>query len=93
MAVTRLERKGKKNKIRAKVRQQRIKELTTLPPVKNVDVEKIKAEFAEKSGKKNTTKKAAQKKEEVAPAEEAKVEQPDTQQASEDSQEEGSGKE
>lgn len=92
MAVTRLERKGKRNKIRAKVRQQRIKELTTLPPVKNVDVEKIKAEFAEKSGGTKPTEKAAENQEEAAPAEAAKAEQPDTPQDSANSQDEDSGK-
>ncbi len=51
MAVTRLKRKGLRNKARAKQRQVAIKEFTRLPPIKKVDVEAIKAEFAKKSGK------------------------------------------
>lgn len=51
MAVTRLKRKGLRNKARAKQRKQNIKELTRMPPINNVDVEAIKAEFAQKSGK------------------------------------------
>ncbi|MEQ8239322.1 MAG: hypothetical protein RIA69_08915 [Cyclobacteriaceae bacterium] len=46
MAVTRLERKGRKNKSRAKARVATIKRLNTLPTIKNVDIEAIKAEFA-----------------------------------------------
>jgi outer membrane biosynthesis protein TonB len=48
MAVTRLERKGRKNKSRAKARVATIKILNTTPVVKNVDIEAIKAEFAAK---------------------------------------------
>ena len=51
MAVTRLNRKGLRNKLKAKQRKQRIKALTRKPPILNVDVEAIKAEFAQKSGK------------------------------------------
>jgi hypothetical protein len=64
MAVTRLKRKGKRNKAVAKARVQRIKQLTAKPPVKNVDAEALKAAFTKK-----TTKKA-----EAAPAEEAVAE-------------------
>lgn len=56
MGVTRLKRKGLRNKIKAKKRIEGIKSLTHLPPIKNVDVEKIKAEFAEKAGKKSAKK-------------------------------------
>lgn len=45
MAVTRLKRKGLRNKLVAQQRQERIKILTTQPPIKNIDVEAIKAEF------------------------------------------------
>ena len=56
MAVTRLKRKGLRNKARAKQRQEAIKEFTRLPPIKKVDVEAIKAEFA-KNGKSSKPKK------------------------------------
>lgn len=49
MAVTRLKRKGLRNKLNAQKRNQRIKELTKQPPIKNVDVEKLKEEFKKKS--------------------------------------------
>lgn len=45
MAVTRLERKGKRNKNVAKNRVSTIKRLKTVPPMPKVDVEAIKAEF------------------------------------------------
>ena len=48
MAVTRLKRKGLRNKLKSQVRKQKIKKLTTQPPIKNIDVEKIKAEFEKK---------------------------------------------
>lgn len=67
MAVTRLERKGRKNKARAKARVERIKLLNQRPVIKNVDVEAIKAEFA-----KNLAAKASKK--ETAPLAEVVVE-------------------
>lgn len=73
MAVTRLKRKGLRNKLKAQKRQEKIKDLTHMPPIKNVDVEKIKAEFAKKSGKKPAKEKAA-KEEKVQP----EAEQEDT---------------
>ena len=51
MAITRLERKGRKNKAVAKKRVSRIKLLSQLPPIKNVDVDAIKAEFESKKSK------------------------------------------
>lgn len=57
MAVTRLKRKELKNRVRAKKRREKIKALTHLPPIKMVDVEKIKEEFAKKPGKKSDAKK------------------------------------
>lgn len=70
MAVTRLERKGRKNKAVAKKRISRIKLLNQLPPVKNIDIEAIKAEFEAKKSK--PAKKAEPKaKKEEAPVEAA----------------------
>ncbi len=60
MAVTRLERKGRKNKARAKARVKRIKSLNFAPVIKNVDVEAIKAEFAKKGAKTETKVEAAE---------------------------------
>ena len=70
MAVTRLKRKGLRNKARAKQRKQDIKNLTRMPPILNVDVDAIKEEFAKKSGKSASKPKAeAPKEEKAAPAE------------------------
>ena len=56
MAVTRLKRKGLRNKARAKQRQEAIKKFTRLPPIQKVDVEAIKEEFA-KNGPSSQSKK------------------------------------
>ncbi|MEM8939499.1 MAG: hypothetical protein AAGC64_09165 [Bacteroidota bacterium] len=48
MAVTRLERKGRKNKNVAKNRVATMKRLNSVPSIKNVDIEEIKKEFANK---------------------------------------------
>jgi hypothetical protein len=48
MAVTTLQRKNRKNYARAVNRQTVIKQLTRIPVIKKVDVEAIKASFAEK---------------------------------------------
>jgi hypothetical protein len=45
MAVTRLERKGRKNKNVAKKRVATIQRLSSVPVIKNVDVDAIKKEF------------------------------------------------
>ncbi|TAE33901.1 MAG: hypothetical protein EAZ91_00880 [Cytophagales bacterium] len=45
---TELKRKDRKNKARANNKVQRIKQLLQKPEIKNVDVEAIKASFAEK---------------------------------------------
>jgi hypothetical protein len=45
---TELKRKDRKNKARANNKIQKIKQLLTRPEIKNVDVEAIKASFAEK---------------------------------------------
>ncbi len=52
MAVTRLERKGKRNKAIANNRIAHIKYLNWKPEIKQVDVEAIKAEFEANKGKK-----------------------------------------
>ena len=64
MAVTRLKRKAKRNKTRAKVRQQDIQRLNKKPIITKVDVEGMKEEFAKNADKpaaKAATKKAAVK--------------------------------
>ena len=48
MAVTRLERKGRKNKNVAKNRVATIQRLSFVPVIKNVDVDAIKKEFDSK---------------------------------------------
>ena len=49
MSVTRLKRKDRKNKARATNKVQVIRQLTTLPVIKKVTVEELKAELAAKS--------------------------------------------
>ncbi|ODS81319.1 MAG: hypothetical protein ABS46_11730 [Cytophagaceae bacterium SCN 52-12] len=49
MAVTRLKRKGLRNKLNAKSRVDRIKDLLRKPDIRNVDVEAIKASFTAKA--------------------------------------------
>ncbi|HAA15824.1 MAG TPA: hypothetical protein DCE41_30575 [Cytophagales bacterium] len=56
MAVTRLKRKGAKNKSRAKTRVATIQRLSQKPVYKNVDVEAIKAEWAAEKGKTTAAK-------------------------------------
>jgi len=56
MAVTRLERKGRKNKNVAKKRVATIKRLSAAPAIKNVDIEAIKEEFAKQGKKKPAVK-------------------------------------
>ncbi|WP_169721314.1 hypothetical protein [Eisenibacter elegans] len=50
MAVTRLQRKDKKNKARATNRVEKVKILSRKPVIRRVDVEAIKEEFAKKKG-------------------------------------------
>lgn len=47
MAVTRLKRKDRKNKARANNKQRIIKQRLATPVIKNVDVEALKAQFAD----------------------------------------------
>ena len=70
MAVTRLERKGRKNKLVAKKRTHKIKSLTAKPVIKNIDVEEIKESFKKS---KTETKPKAKKAKAEAPKEEAPV--------------------
>jgi len=51
MAVTRLKRKGRKDKAKSAVRRQSLKIQNFQPVIKNVDVEKIKEEFKAKAKK------------------------------------------
>lgn len=67
MAVTRLKRKGAKNKSRAKTRTKTIQRLNAKPVYKNVDVEAVKAEWAGEP--------AAKKEEAPAAEAEAKTEE------------------
>lgn len=48
MAVTRLKRKNRKDKSKAAVRRQTLKNQNAKPVIKNVDIEKIKEEFKAK---------------------------------------------
>lgn len=52
MAVTRLKRKGKKDKSKSKVRLVTLRNLNFKPVMKSVDVEKIKEEFEAKASEK-----------------------------------------
>jgi len=45
MTITRIKRKIKKNKIRAKDRKKRMKYLLSCSSLKNIDIESIKEEF------------------------------------------------
>ncbi len=49
MGVTRLKRKERKNRAVANNKQAAIKDLTKKPIIRNVDVEAIKKEFAQKA--------------------------------------------
>ena len=51
MAITRLERKGRRNVSKAKRAKQVIKSLNAKPVIKNVDIEEIKKSFANASKK------------------------------------------
>jgi len=57
MAVTQLARKGRVNKTRSRQRKQLLKLLTAQPVIKNVDIEAIKLEFANKKAASTTSKK------------------------------------
>ena len=78
MGVTRLKRKGRRNKQRAAERQNSIKQLTAKPVLKNVDKEELKASF-----KTEEPKKAAKARKEEAPKAEAKKAAPKAEKAEE----------
>jgi len=58
MAATSLKRKARKNRTVARKRVDNIQRLQQKPVIKNVDIEAIKAEFAEADKKKPAAKKA-----------------------------------
>ena len=68
MAVTRLERKGRKNKVVAKKRVKTMKRLSTKPVIKNIDIEAVKAEFDAKKEAKPAKKKEEKVEAAAAPA-------------------------
>ena len=53
MTITRIKRKIKKNKIRAKDRKKRMKYLLSCSSLKNIDIESIKEEFKKNIVKQN----------------------------------------
>ena len=58
MAITRLQRRQKKNRLNSIKKQQTIKDLLSRPVIKNIDVEALKAKFEKKATvEKETTKK------------------------------------
>lgn len=59
MAVTRLQRKVKKNRMNATKAQNRIKQLLRKPVIKNIDIEAIKDSFAKKEESKAKSKSKA----------------------------------
>jgi hypothetical protein len=71
MAVTRLKRKERRNMAKANDRQAKIKQFTTKPVIKNVDIEAIKQEFAEKKAAKTAAETKAAKPAKAAAAEAA----------------------
>ena len=67
MAITRLQRRQKKNRLNSIKKQQIIKDLLSRPVIKNIDVEALRSEFekknviVEKVAEKKTVKKTATK--------------------------------
>lgn len=49
MAITRLQRRQRKNRLNSIKKQQIIKDLSSRPVIKNIDVEALKAEFEKKN--------------------------------------------
>ncbi|MEP6737330.1 MAG: hypothetical protein ABJA70_17530 [Chryseolinea sp.] len=49
MPITRLKRKGRKDKAKSAVRRQTLKIQNFQPVIKNIDIEKIKEEFKAKA--------------------------------------------
>lgn len=84
MAVTRLERKGRKNKSVAKKKNAAIKLLNETPVIKKVDVEKIKEEFKAKLKSEKPAKEKAAPKKKAEVKEEATAEAPTTEEKTEE---------
>lgn len=76
MAVTRLERKGRKNKNVAKNRVATIQRLSFVPVIKNVDVDAIKKEFDAKKAEPAAKAKKVEKTVAVKAEKNVKVEKP-----------------
>ncbi|MDC1517105.1 hypothetical protein N8385_05205 [Cyclobacteriaceae bacterium] len=76
MAVTRLERKGRKNKNVAKNRVATIQRLSFVPVIKNVDVDAIKKEFDAKKAKPAVKAKKVEKTVEAKAEKSVKAEKP-----------------
>jgi hypothetical protein len=76
MAVTRLERKGRKNKNVAKNRVATIQRLSFVPVIKNVDVDAIKKEFDAKKAKPAVKAKKVEKTVEAKAEKSVKAETP-----------------
>ncbi len=76
MAVTRLERKGRKNKNVAKNRVATIQRLSFVPVIKNVDVDAIKKEFDAKKAEPAVKAKKVEKTVEVKAEKSVKAEKP-----------------
>ena len=71
MAITRLKRKGRRNKQKSSIRRATIKQITATPVIKNVDIEEIKKGFEETAAAKPAKKEAKPKAE--APVAEVEV--------------------
>jgi hypothetical protein len=81
MGVTRLKRKGRRNKQTAKARVAKIKSLSFQPVLKNVDAEELKASFVKEAPKKEEKAAKAEakpkaEKKEVTPKAETKTAKP-----------------
>ncbi len=76
MAVTRLERKGRKNKNVAKNRVATIQRLSFVPVIKNVDVDAIKKEFDAKKAEPAAKAKKVEKTVAVKAEKNVKAEKP-----------------
>ena len=76
MAITRLKRKGRRNKQTAAIRRSSIKQLTSKPVIKNVDVEEIKEGFKASSAKAKPKKETPKAEVAVEAKEEVTVKKP-----------------
>lgn len=62
MAITRLQRRQKKNRLNSIKKQQTIKDLLSRPVIKNIDVEALRSEFEKKNVIVEKEEKVAEKK-------------------------------